>query len=190
MPFARALDRIRCGVIATSCSMQPSFINRYARQVLDRREALALESGGLRHRAEDQRILTILVGRAANRDLNRGVTFWMRSADPAKRLALHVVGDEDSTADRGALLFVCDPSQTITVDHASMRALYGFTRAEATFVEHLLRGKSVEDAADLLCISVHTARTHLKRILMKADTGRQAELLRVILTSSCFVRLD
>ena len=71
-----------------------------------------------------------------------------------------------------------------------MRALYGFTRAEATFVEHLLRGTSVEDAADLLCISLHTARTHLKRILMKADTGRQAELLRVILTSSCFVRLD
>ena len=191
MPLARALDRIQCGVIATSCSMRPSFVNKYAHQVLERRDALALENGSLRaHSAEDQRTLTGLVSRAANSELDRGVTVWLRSADPTRRLVLHVVGDNSPTAGGEAILFVCDPSQTITVDHASMRALYGFTRAEATFAEHLLRGKSVEDAADLLCISVHTARTHLKRILMKADTGRQAELLRVVLTSSCFVRLD
>jgi len=190
-PLVRALDRIQCGVLVTSCSMQPSFINSYARQVLDRGEALELSNGRLRaHTAEDHRTLTTLVSRAANGEMDRAVTVWMRSSDPAKRLALHVVGDAGRTAHREALLFVCDPSHTVVVDQASMRSLYGFTRAEAAFAGLLLRGKSVEEAADLLCISIHTARTHLKRLLMKADTGRQSELLRVLLTCSGFVRLD
>ncbi len=191
MPLAGALDHIQCGVIATSCSMQPTFINRYARDVLKRRDALVLENGGLRaYAAEDQRTLTTLVARAANRELDRAVTVWVRSPDAARRLAVHVLGGVSAPAVAEVLLFLCDRAHTIVVDHAPMRALYGFTRAEATFAELLVRGKSVEDAADLLCISIHTARTHLKRILMKADTGRQSELLRVILTCSGFLRLD
>jgi len=39
----------------------------------------------------------------------------------------------------------------------------------------------VEEAADVLQISTHTARTQLKRVLTKTGTGRQAELLRVAL---------
>ena len=105
MPLARALDRIQCGVIATSCSMRPSFVNKYAHQVLECRDALALENGSLRtHSADDQRTLTGLVSRAANSELDHGVTVWLRSADPAKRLVLHVVGDNSATADREAIL--------------------------------------------------------------------------------------
>jgi DNA-binding CsgD family transcriptional regulator len=40
-----------------------------------------------------------------------------------------------------------------------------------------LRGKSIEEAAEQLFISPHTARTHLKRIFMKTDTHRQTELV-------------
>jgi len=37
---------------------------------------------------------------------------------------------------------------------------------------------------------VNTARTHLKRILLKTDTGRQAELVRVLMRCSGYVKVD
>ncbi len=61
------------------------------------------------------------------------------------------------------------------VDEMVLCRLYGLTRAEAALTAHLLRGKSIEEAAAELFISHHTARTHLKRILMKTDTYRQVE---------------
>jgi DNA-binding CsgD family transcriptional regulator len=48
-------------------------------------------------------------------------------------------------------------------------------------VRELLSGLRVEDAADVLQISPNTARTQLKRALVKTGTGRQAELLRLAL---------
>lgn len=191
MTFARALDRIQCGVIVTPSSMQPTFINRYARQVLDQREALALSNGSLRaHAADDQRVLVDLVSRAACRSLDRVVTIWVRSSDSARRVALHVLGAQEISAQGEALLFVCDPAYAVVVDRESLRALYGFTRSEAAFAQWLVGGKSVDEAADALCVSIHTARTHLKRILMKTGAGRQAELLRMLLMSSGLISLD
>ena len=191
MPLARALDRLQCGVIVTPCSLQPTFVNRYAREVLERREALALSNGSLRtHAADDQRVLIDLVTQAATCRLDRVMTIWVRSSDSARRVALHVVGVQEISAQSQALLFICDPAYTVVVDQESLRALYGVTRSEAVFAKLLVGGKSVEEAADALCVSIHTARTHLKRILMKTDAGRQSELLRVLLMSSGLVRVD
>jgi DNA-binding CsgD family transcriptional regulator len=54
----------------------------------------------------------------------------------------------------------------------------------------LVSGHTLEQAADQLFISIHTARTHLKRILLKTDTGRQAELLRTMLLGAAQLALD
>src|SRR5262245_44460341 len=79
------------------------------------------------------------------------------------------------------VVFVTDPDRvpSTPVDH--VQRWLGVTRAEAALVMQLLRGRSVEDAADALGISAHTARTQLKRALTKTSTGRQAELVRLAL---------
>jgi len=46
---------------------------------------------------------------------------------------------------------------------------YGLTRQEASLAERLVRGRSLEEAAAELCISSTAARTHLKRIFLKAE---------------------
>ena len=68
--------------------------------------------------------------------------------------------------------------------------MFGLTRAEGSLAILIANGKTLEEIAASLYISIHTARTHLKRILLKTDTGRQAELLRLILSCSGQVRLD
>jgi DNA-binding CsgD family transcriptional regulator len=83
---------------------------------------------------------------------------------------------------RTALLKLYDQDLGLEVDAGDLCRLYGLTRGEAALAVLLVRGKSIEDAAEELFISPHTARTHLKRIFMKTDTHRQTELVVRILT--------
>ena len=80
-----------------------------------------------------------------------------------------------------AVVFVTDPERLPSTPIDRVQRWLGLTRAEAALVLQLLRGRRVEDAADALGISAHTARTQLKRALAKTSTGRQAELVRLVL---------
>jgi DNA-binding CsgD family transcriptional regulator len=64
-----------------------------------------------------------------------------------------------------------------------LRDLYGLTQREADIAADLLLGHRVSDIARLRELSVNTVRTHLKRLLEKTGTTRQADLLRVLVAS-------
>ena len=189
--LVQALDRIQCGVIITPPSMHPSFVNAHARQILEVRDGLFLSERGLQaSRAEDDRLLRDLTHRGAMQRLDRCVAMSVTRPDTPRAFTVYVSGCESAgpPVDQ-AILFICDPKQAVAVDQPSLRALFGLTRAEGVFAELLMQGQSVETAADRLCISVNTARTHLKRILLKTDTGRQAELVRVLMRCSGYVNV-
>ena len=63
-----------------------------------------------------------------------------------------------------------------------MQQLYGLTPAESRVADLLLEGLEVRDAAERLCITLETARFHLKRVLAKTGTHRQTELMRLMLS--------
>jgi len=60
---------------------------------------------------------------------------------------------------------------------------FGLTPSEADLALRLVAGKTLQFAAAELHISYETARTRLKRIFSKTGTGRQAELVVVIVTT-------
>ena len=64
-----------------------------------------------------------------------------------------------------------------------LRCHFGLTPAEARVALHLVTGETLRSAAAKLSISYETARSHLKNIFNKTGTGRQAELVVVILTA-------
>jgi DNA-binding CsgD family transcriptional regulator len=64
-----------------------------------------------------------------------------------------------------------------------LRCHFGLTPAEARLAVHLVTGESLRSAAAKLSISYETARSQLKNIFNKTGTGRQAELVVVILTA-------
>ncbi|MGA2388623.1 MAG: helix-turn-helix transcriptional regulator, partial [Candidatus Sulfotelmatobacter sp.] len=76
-----------------------------------------------------------------------------------------------------------DQDMGLEVDEPVLCKLYGLTRGEAGLAAHLLKGKSIEEAAEALFISPHTARTHLKRIFMKTDTHRHELVVRMFSSS-------
>jgi DNA-binding CsgD family transcriptional regulator len=58
-----------------------------------------------------------------------------------------------------------------------LQELYGLTPREADVANKLCEGKTVEQVADDLEMQYETARTHLRRILSKTGTSRQAEMI-------------
>lgn len=61
-----------------------------------------------------------------------------------------------------------------------LRQLHGFTATEAIVAAKLYEGMTLQDAALALSISVHTVKTHLKRIFEKCEVRSQVELVRLL----------
>ncbi|HEY3456992.1 MAG TPA: helix-turn-helix transcriptional regulator [Bryobacteraceae bacterium] len=87
------------------------------------------------------------------------------------------------TQTSGAVVFIVDPESADQVDPDVFIRSFGLTQAEAKVAIILMNGKSLEECAAELKISMNTARTHLKRTLSKTGTQRQAELVRLLLKS-------
>lgn len=58
-----------------------------------------------------------------------------------------------------------------------LSSMYGMTRAEARLTQLIARGRTLQEAAECLSLSIHTIRTRLRAILAKTGARRQAELV-------------
>ena len=79
-----------------------------------------------------------------------------------------------------AAIFVTDPDSVQVTPESILRALYGLTPAEARLASELLQLRTVEESAEILGVSLNTARTQLKRLFEKTNTRRQSELLQLM----------
>jgi DNA-binding CsgD family transcriptional regulator len=61
--------------------------------------------------------------------------------------------------------------------------LFGLTPREVTILLPMLEGKTIEEIAETLGISLATARTHLARLFAKTGTGRQADLVQKVMSA-------
>lgn len=81
-----------------------------------------------------------------------------------------------------ALVLLRDPAYPpYRIDQ--LRTLFGLTRMEALTAAELLRGRTLEEIGHALSIGLGTVRTHLKQILLKTETNRQAEAVAVLARS-------
>lgn len=101
------------------------------------------------------------------------------------------VADPWDDVQTAALVFISDPEST-TGGYGSelLRHVYKLTPAEARVATMVAQGHRVLDIAEQLKISVHTARTHLKRIFEKTGVERQAELVQLLYGSLSLLRSD
>jgi DNA-binding CsgD family transcriptional regulator len=185
------LDLLQQGAILVCSEGRARLTNRAAQTILQKKDGLLLARTGIvAERAADTRLLRQLLEDAIKapelgEPKESPITLQRRTAHNA--LIVRVVPGPGldcwpGTENRTALLKLYDQDLGLEVDARDLCRLYGLTRGEAALAVHLVRGKSIEEAAAELFISPHTARTHLKRIFMKTDTHRQTELVVRILT--------
>jgi DNA-binding CsgD family transcriptional regulator len=180
------LELVRCGAMLVKGEGLLYFANRSAMEILRKRDGLVLARTGLvAERASDTRLLRQLLREAVTapelgEPHGSPVTLPRKVARTSLIVRVLPGPELDCWPDkenRAALLTVYDEENSVQVDEAVLRKLYGLTRGEAALATVLLKGKSIDEAAEELFISPHTARTHLKRIFMKTDTHRQTELV-------------
>jgi DNA-binding CsgD family transcriptional regulator len=184
------LDLMGRGAILADMDGSACLVNRIALELLKAGNGLTLAGSVLvADRARDTRVLTALLRDAI---LSGGEPKDSPLRIPRKNglsdLIVHVapgpvVNISSARDGRTALMTITDPDQCVRVNEQDLTRLYGLTRGEAALANLIIQGKSIDDAANELFISAHTARTHLKRIFLKTDTHRQPELVVRLLSA-------
>ena len=192
-----ALDRMPIGVILLDRSGRPVAISRKAQEIVRQGDGFALgRDGPLASRASETRILRGFIASASESASSAAatpggvMTLSRPSAKSSYSILIAPLILRESTAAKPGLtlLFISDPEDEIKVQPGSLRQLFCLTPAEARLTGLLLAGKTLAEVADLLGVSMNTARTHLKRILSKTGTHRQADLIRTCLKGVASLR--
>ncbi|MEN8160475.1 MAG: hypothetical protein ABFS41_10430 [Myxococcota bacterium] len=192
--LAAALDHLPMAVIVVDRERRVHLSNQRGAGLLARRDGLLLDRDGLHGvRPEDDLRLRRALAEVCD-GAEAGVAFAVaRSAGrPALRAnALRVPPVEGSGLGTGlAALFVSDPEEEVELPSAALKQLYGLTEAESALVRELANGRSIQQAACRLGITEGTARQRLVHVFGKTGTGRQASLVRLVLTGPESLRLE
>jgi len=79
-----------------------------------------------------------------------------------------------------ALILITDIERPLRLNRDLMCAMFGLTSTEARLAHEIVAGRSLQQAAENLHISVGHARQRLKAIFSKTGTARQVELVALL----------
>lgn len=190
------LDAMPMAILMTDPRGRVRVLNRRARSLLVDNDGLVLRDGGdLSAVTPDHTArLRRLVRNAAAGDAARTGTAdaVLRLPRASGRTDLRVLvtplparptpaGAGLAPTTGGAALFVSDPDDPAPVSQRRIADLLGLTTAESRVAAALAAGASVAEAASDLGLAEATVRHHLRRAYLKTGTGRQADLVRLIL---------
>jgi DNA-binding CsgD family transcriptional regulator len=178
------LDRLDRGIILIDDKGGVLDANLPALRVLNGGDGIALRNGRLTFSdaAFDQRFVRLIAQQRS------GAAFAPRSIAarfrrPSAQSYLVVVSPvPPHTDERNVVLvaFIYAPNERREISAEVLKELYGLTRAQAEVARRLFTGRSVEQTAEALQLSLNTVRTHLKHIFTKSEVQSQAELMHLL----------
>lgn len=187
--LADVIDRFDRGAVVVDASGHARFVNKLARLILDRCDGLELVANRLGAiDAAEARSLLALIRDAAETSAGAGTeaggVLAISRSEGRRSYAVTVsplstsmlAGIDDAAL---ALVLVADPDRRLPSPQ-HLIDLYGFTPAEARLAKRLLLDETLSEAAKALGVTVNTARFHLRNLLAKTDTRRQAELISLL----------
>lgn len=190
-----ALDNLPVSVALVDAHCRLVFASASARRLLDEAEGIHLDGGRLSaHRMKEAETLEKAVLSAARfADLPSA----RASSPPACSVRIsRRDGGEDVVSvfplrsqnalrsqakSSEVLLILHDPRRGSCIERADLCQRFGLTLTEAEVAATLAEGGTLATFASHRGCSLETARTHLKRVLRKTGTNRQADLVRTIL---------
>lgn len=187
---AQALDRLDTGVLVVDGACRILHASGMAERLLRENADLTVIHGRLALRPPALHDTLLSLVRDAMTTAHGGVAkpgAALSIARPRRLpLAIEVAPLRPSAVAFGThrpavLLFIRDPETPIAA--ARLRELFGLTRTEGAVAAALGRGASLDDIAADLGIGLATVRSHLKRILAKTGTHRQAEVAALLARS-------
>lgn len=189
-----ALDLLNIGLILCGVSGEVRFTNRTADEILQSRDGLEVNAGGvLQATQEGASLLSELIGRVmragADENPRNDVAVSLRRASRKRPLTVlvrradDVVPNDGNTTKPGALLIVIDSALPVHTQESELRRLYGLTSTESRLAKLLMEGKDLDGCCDELGISRSTVRMHRRNLFSKTDVRRQTQLIALLFKS-------
>jgi DNA-binding CsgD family transcriptional regulator/PAS domain-containing protein len=189
--YANALRRLHMGYLLLDQRGQLLRMDDEAADLLSRHRELFLNRKRLHIRQAEK-----------DRELQSIIAEGLASTDRSFSRAMNVPGQHyigllissvpaspiyASDVDPHLVIYINEPAVRDIAPQARIAELFDLSATEAALVVELVRGRTLQEAAASIHITEQTARNYSKRIFSKTGTHRQAELVRLILTSVALV---
>jgi DNA-binding CsgD family transcriptional regulator/PAS domain-containing protein len=183
------LNTLGLGIMLLGSDGNVVFSNHAAEEILRSDDGLKVRRGQLiaSHRERDdelQRLVRYATGRDGSNGCPPGVLVTRLSGRPPFHVTASPLRQTPAafihTTAPIAVVLITDPGKQRPVAAALLMQTYGLTAREASLAIALAGGHSLDEAAEHLQMRYETARTHLRRILSKTETSRQAELVLLL----------
>ncbi len=186
-----ALNSLPGGVLVLDATGRICYVNRAAESLLIVQQGLRLDSGGqvrvVQPRQDDRFQRLIRLAGTGDPNLENGgrLTINQSSGRPLTLLVVPLIGEAVvwCKTERGVLVFIQDTDCKPVLLAEAVRESFGLTPAQARLAVALASGKSLTDSAEHLGVAVTTARSHLSEIFARTGAKRQADLVRMLLST-------
>lgn len=180
-----AVEQAGVPLIEVDVNMRIMWTNRLAHELLRSHEGLVNAGGRLRarHRSQDPALREAV--QQAYRELEGQTrlalspkqSWWVSLGEDSEGLRMHCWVHLND----GKTIVSFDNGAMITRRMETAREVYGLSPAQFRLAQLLVDGYDLAAAADLLAVSLNTARTHLQRIFDKTGARSQSNLVRSLL---------
>ena len=191
--FTSYLDRSPLPFLLTDARGRVLYANAAAIQIAGWKDGIAIASGHLSVMPPGNRVAfgkaieEAATGRG--RPLCRIEVERPARNKPPYRLLLMPVPCAAGLYQPTAAVLIIDTESRPELDAEILSELFFLTPAEARVTAKLGVGRSADEIAEEIGISLETVRTHIRRVLSKTGTGRQGELISLVLRTAPFRRL-
>lgn len=182
------LNRLPIGVILVTADSKILFFNGKAKQYLEKSDGLVVGPDRICRATlpGENKAFTKLLAETLSPDQatkpegDFAISLTRMENDSPLNVMVAPIGT--GVAGKGAVLFVSDPAEPVTLSVDTICRLYGLTPAEGRLTLGLTNGHKLDDLAEMWNVSMHTVRSQLRQVFRKTDTSRQSELVKLILT--------
>ncbi len=189
-----ALDHLSLSVIVVDSAARVLLTNKSGGALLSHSDGLSMSVGEICRAsttAGSEQLHQLIQTAANDTAENEQASYVISIERPSQKRAYSILAlpitspaseDSQQTAEPLVALYVSDPENQPLPSAEAISRLFGLTRAEARIVHELVKGASMDEAAENAGVTVSTARTYLKQAFSKTNTKRQAELVKLVLT--------
>jgi len=193
--LAEVLDRLPMGILLLDSRRHIVILNETAQRIIDLDDGFRIDRNGPSSAdARENATLQRLIADALDSNPNLGTRGFVTISRPSSKRDFEVMVSQlrapegGTRADLVVAVFVVDPEAGAPAVAEILEDLYSLTHSEAEIVRLMSAGQSLEDVARARGITMHTARSHLKRAFSKTGTSRQGELVRLIVSGVGAIR--
>lgn len=186
---ASVLERLKTGVVMLSHDMRVIYCNPHAETMMEEEKLISYKGNKF----------SCVVPKYSEK-----FSLWLEEITQTQQAPLEsfrIMGENSSSGisvlatpmrSKGKVFSLLDPAVMLSISEykdspGDMRhqwqSQYNLTSRECDIAEQLIKGRSLRCVSDILELSYETVRWHLKAIFQKVEVNRQADLVRLLLSS-------